>query len=632
MLTPELQKKIDEKWNACWPLSTLRPIAILDLISYLFFYKKISEHILISINSEKTSNPLSVIPKEKELIAWSTFETLDEQNMHAVFSCENGIIDLVKKYYRNSAYELFLKGNLLLVPTPKLLFNATGIIKLIEESDEDTKGSISEYLLNKADVNGQNGQAYLPEYLVEIMISIIEPDQKDWMLDPSAGNASLLVNSIKYISKRNTDFSKNLISNFDSGRFLGIESDPTNLRIAGMNMILHGVHNPELKLLNNSSLISSVTTEQTTAFVANLVFSAIENKTGADGTLVRDTTRREIFHLNFILKNSKPGTRAVIIIPDVILYNMGAEIIAVRQEMVDNFKLEGIISVSDRTEARFLGTSILIFSKEIAAITDKVWFYKMESKKSNKGNASIENDHSNNTIIASDQTDETKKIIQQFRSSGSKRENKNPEFFYIDAADIRSRNYNLSYNEYILFLNQEIKEPMLETNSVEKRIAINQVKNQPLFPAAEKIILPKKSNAKKIIVISILSIIIIGSGFLSYWVFYLKKDFPFIEKHAVIATKTKDSTISSPKKNTKNTIQLPDSSNITSTKYVVVNRAYFYSTPDSNSRRDIYINQYSNTILTPTDQKNGFVYVVYVNKHGESTKGWINKKDLRPSE
>ncbi|MEO9070075.1 MAG: N-6 DNA methylase [Ginsengibacter sp.] len=631
MLTSELRKNIDEKWNACWPLSTLRPIAILDLISFLFFFKKISGHILVSENSENKLNSDFANPKEKQLITWTTFKTLDEQSMHAVFSGENGVLDLVKKYHKHSTYEVFLRGNLLLSPTQKLLFNATGIIKLMEGTDDNTKGSIFEYLLNKTEVIGQNGQAFLPGYLSDLMISIIQPQEKDWILDSSAANGNLLVNSLKYISNKNPEFSRNLINNFGSARFVGIESDLTNIRICGMNMLLNGIPNPELKVLNSSPPLNSITTEQPTAFVANLVFTTADNKSGSEGTSVREAIRKETFHLNFILKNSKPGTRAVVIVPDVFLYNIGTEIIKLRQEIIDNFRLEGVISVNDKNAPQFLGTSIIIFSKENTS-TDKVWFYKIESKeKSNQENENPESSGNNKTKDISEQLDTLKDIIKQFRNRDIRTEKKNQDFFYITAEDIRSRNYNLSYNEYILFLNQEIKVTNSETNPIEKRIGLNQIKNQTLFPAAEKIPLAKKSHAKKIIIISILSIIIIGGGFLSYWIFYLKKDFPFFNKPASIAIKPKDSIIFPSKNKTKITIPLRDSTDITPIKYVVNTKAYFYSSPDSNSIRNIYINRYSNTILIPTDEKNGFVYVVYNNKRGESTKGWLNKKDLRPA-
>ncbi|HET7118745.1 MAG TPA: N-6 DNA methylase, partial [Hanamia sp.] len=581
--------------------------------------------------------------QEKELVTWSNFKKLDEQNMHLLFTSENGVIDLVKKYHRNSAYEIFLKGNLLLNPTPKLLFNAVGIIRLIEDNDEGTKRSIFEYLLNKTEVTGQNGQVFPPEYLVELMISIIQPNEKDWMLDLSAGNGSLLVKSIKYISKINPEYSGNRINNFDPNRFVGIESDFTNLRIGGMNMILHGITNPELKPLNASSPLSSITTEQPTVFVANLVFGTGENKTGAEGNLVRDATRKEIFNLNFILKNSKPGTRAVVIVPDSILYNIGPEIMAARQEIIDNFKLEAVISINDKTDLRFFGTSILIFSKEVSTITDKVWFYEMENReKRSKENADSKNGLTNNAKDTSEQVIETHDIIRQFRNRDSREGNKFHDFFHINADVIRSRNYNLSYNEYILFMNKGIPDNSLESGSIEKRIGINKIKNQHLFPAAEKISVPKKSYAKRIIIISIISILIIGGGYWAYLFFDLNKFFITPKSSTAASVKKIDSATDSTVGNT-SSLSTPDSiinadnnkegnrsENVTNIKYtVVIPKAYFYSSPDSNSRRDLYINNLVHATLTPEKEQNGFVYVVYINSKGQSTRGWLNKKDLK---
>lgn len=625
MLTSELQKNIDEKWNACWPLSTLRPIAILDLISYLFFFKKISGHILVSENAESKPNSAFATSKEKELITWSNFKTQEGQDMHLLFTSENGIIDLIKKYHRNSSYELFLKGNLLLNPTPKLLFNTVGIIRLIEDNDKDTKKSIFEYLLDKAEVTGLNGQVFPPEYLVELIVSIIQPNEKDWMLDLSAGNGSLLAKSIKYISKNNPEYSENLKNNFYTNRFVGIESDLTNLRIAGMNMILHGIHNPELKPLNASLPLSSITTEQPTVFVSNLVFATGENKAGAEGNSVKDTTRKEIFNLNFILKNSKPGTRSVVIVSDFILYNIAPEIIALRQEIINNFKLEAVISINDKTDLRFLGTSILVFSKEVSTTTDKVWFYEMQNReKSDKEN--------------SEQAIETLDIIKQFRNRDSREGNKFHDFFFINVDDIISRNYNLSYNEYILFMNKGIPDHSLQSDSIEKRIGINKIKNQHLFPAAEKIPAPKKNYAKRIIIASIILIAIIGGGYWAYQFFDLNKFFITAKSSTAASVKKIDSAMNDTsslsttgnKINANNNREGNESEDITNIKFtVVIPKAYFYSDPNPNSRRDLYINNLVHATLVPEKEQNGFVYVVYVNSKGQSTRGWLNKKDLK---
>jgi len=56
--------------------------------------------------------------------------------------------------------------------------------------------------------------------------------------------------------------------------------------------------------------------------------------------------------------------------------------------------------------------------------------------------------------------------------------------------------------------------------------------------------------------------------------------------------------------------------------------AYFYSRPDEASKRDAYINVWNNARLKAIDDKNGFIYVVYTNDKGQTSKGWLRKKDL----
>jgi len=622
MLTSELKKKIDEKWDSCWPLSKLRPIVILDLISYLFFYVKISGYILASENAENRPSAASLNSNEKEQKTWSKFKNLDEQSMHLLFTGENGIIDLIKKYSKNSDYAVFLKGNLLIAPTPKLLSNSVGIIKIIEEEEENenTKAEIFEYLLDKSELNGPyNSQAYLPIKLSEVIVSIIQPNAEDLIFDPSIGNGNLLVKSALFISRKNGS-----INYMDSRRFTGVESDGTNLRIGAMNMILHGIHNPEIKPLDVLLPSNLPTNQLPTVIMANLIFSLSENKMSVEGASIRETTRKEIFHLNFIFKNTAPGTRIAVIVPDIILYNNGAEFLDIRKEIVDNYKIDAVISLDDKNSSQFYGTSILVFSKDPTVITYKVWFYKMEFNK-------------NNQEVGSNQPDEFAVILNHFNNKESRGENKTGQGFYMDANDIRSKNYSLHYNEYYLFLAREKNNHSDEVEVVVKRVPNNNFKNQLFFPKAEKKAVPKKSHAKKIIIISILSIVIIGAGYWSYFYFNLNKYFITPKKPAaVIIIKNgtaNDSTAlanSGSVINTSNNKEGNRGDSITNIKYTVVTpKAYFYYSPDTNSRRNLFIINLVHATLTPIKEQNGFVYVVYVNKRGESTKGWLNIKDLK---
>src|SRR4029079_5285384 len=115
MLRTELRTNIDKKWEACWPTNTLRPLVLLDLISYLLFIKKLEEKELLGgIHARPTRDNLKYI-KEKTELSWSRFKDLDPQGMHELFTKEKGIPELIADYGNaNLMYSLFVKEPLLL--------------------------------------------------------------------------------------------------------------------------------------------------------------------------------------------------------------------------------------------------------------------------------------------------------------------------------------------------------------------------------------------------------------------------------------------------------------------------------------------------------------------------------------
>ncbi len=652
MLTPELKKHIDEKWDGCWPLSLLKPVAIPDLISYLFFLKKISEN--HPDNKISVKSPDNGLFHSTEELERGIINEMEPESMQTLFTSEKGSIDLVRNYSMSLAFGAFVKGGLLVAPTQKLLANAVDIMKMIEDETADKKGELFEYLLNKTELNGPNGQAYLPRCLVDLIISIIQPCEKDLILDPSVGDGSLLVASAKYIACKNP-----ALKDPDPRKLVGIESDLTSLRIAGMNMILHGINNPELKSADTLSGLGSVTIEQPTVIIANLIFAGGESRMIVEGSSIKDVTRQEILYLKFIIKNAAPGSRVAVIVPDMILYNNATEFTAIRKEIMDRFKVEAVISLNDKATPQFFGTSIIVFYKKTPAIADKVWFYKIGQFKETGNNETLPADDGppNDIDDLNKQHDELTEVLNHFKNKDHIDEVKDPDSFYIDASVIRARNCSLSYNEYNLFKDQEKGIHLSETTVDEKKVAIKNLKKQPHFPAAEKLPEPKKNRLKKVIMISRVSILVTGIGFGAYWFLYLQKEHIIPQKrdYLTVSVVHNDTPIASSDTNSniapiapittiasitpatiskKDTNQISDvkkaAKKVVSTFTVEADRAYFYRAPDTTTRREVYINNLVHAVLTPRKERNGFIYVVYTNKLGENTSGWLDKNDLRP--
>lgn len=63
-------------------------------------------------------------------------------------------------------------------------------------------------------------------------------------------------------------------------------------------------------------------------------------------------------------------------------------------------------------------------------------------------------------------------------------------------------------------------------------------------------------------------------------------------------------------------------------RYKVRNKAFFHDEPDADTKRAAFIIHWNNAVLKPLDEKNGFIYVVFTNHLGQTSKGWLLKDDL----
>jgi type I restriction enzyme M protein len=445
MLRTELRMNIDKKWEACWPTNTLRPLVLLDLISYLLFIKKLEEKQLpAGIHTQPIRNNLNY-SKEKTELSWSRFKDLDPQGMHGLFTKEKGIPELMTDYGNaNLMYSLFVKEPLLLAPTARLLANIVDIIKIMEAEDINIRASIFEYLLNKGEMVGQNGQVNAPDYIAKLIVALMQPAPEDVIGDPSAGNGSFLVNSVVYITSKNVASESNLKNDAVANIYKGIECDPIQLRIGAMNMILHGIEDPQLECLNVFSKANFSLREQPTLILSNLFFKDAENKMAVgENSLQMDTKRPEIHFLTLILKNLKSGGRVAIIIREIILYSNITEIKTIRRQVIDDHKLEAVISLSAKAGSLFSGACILIFTKPESVVTDKVWFYKMEApdKGINKKGTDVTIPDTIDKPYFTGLNNDVADVLNRWELRDRKFvEEETEKSFYVSVADIKNNN------------------------------------------------------------------------------------------------------------------------------------------------------------------------------------------------
>ena len=105
----------------------------------------------------------------------------------------------------------------------------------LEHADGDVFGRIYEYFLTRfaGDKAHDGGEFFTPPSLVQTIVNVIEPKQGK-IIDPACGSGGMFVQSAHFIDRMKEDPSKRVT-------FYGMEKNPNTIRLAKMNLAVHGL-------------------------------------------------------------------------------------------------------------------------------------------------------------------------------------------------------------------------------------------------------------------------------------------------------------------------------------------------------------------------------------------------------
>lgn len=444
MITGELKSKVDKIWETFWTGGITNPLEVIEQFTYLLFIKNLDE-----IETRKESEALllgfpyiGMFPANRQALRWSRFKNEEATQMYQTVATE--VFPFIKSLHANqdSAYTKYMGDAIFKIPTPQMLTKLVDMIDVLPLTP-DTKGDLYEYLLSKVATAGTNGQFRTPRHIIDMMVKLMKPTPSDVIVDPAAGSAGFLVSAQQYLRDNHADLFHNqgLKEHFNNDMFYGFDMDRTMLRIGAMNMMLHGVDNPNIEY--KDSLSEQNKDEDTyTLILANPPFkgSLDYEAVSADLLKVTKTKKTELLFLSLFLRILKTGGRCASIVPDGVLFGSSKAHKDIRKEIVENHKLEAVISLPSGVFKPYAGvsTAILIFTKTTVGGTDHVWFYDMKAD-------GYSLDDKRQPISENDIPD----IIERFNNLESeKTRQKTDQSFFVSVDEIRETGYDLSINKY----------------------------------------------------------------------------------------------------------------------------------------------------------------------------------------
>lgn len=491
-----LASKVRLLWNNFWSGGISNPLAAIEQINYLLFMKRMDELDLKNKadaeftkekyiskfagtythpDSRNVKNEKDKLKIEKEKLRWSYIKHMPSEERLA--HVNRWVFPFLKDLNgEESNFTHHMKNAVFIISKPSLLTEAMNIIDEIfveierdanegGQAFQDIQGDVYEMLLSEIASAGKNGQFRTPRHIIKLVSELIGPKLGDKICDPACGSGGFLLGAYQYIvtqldkgkenKKLDEDgFVRNSVSGVMTEKvktilndsLYGYDIDTTMVRLGLMNLMMHGLDNPNI---DYKDTLSKSFEEQGmyNVVLANPPFTGSIDKGDINENLKLGTTKTELLFIEKIFNLLKMGGTAGVIIPQGVLFGTANAFVDARKLLIENSELKAVISLPSGVFKPYAGvsTAILLFTK--GSETKNVWFYDMESD-----GYSLDDKR-----VKLEGYGDLQDIVSKFKCRDPKKDiDREQKHFYVPKQEIVDEKYDLSFSKYKKDIHEEV--------------------------------------------------------------------------------------------------------------------------------------------------------------------------------
>lgn len=493
MITGELKNKIDKLWLEFWQGGIANPLTVIEQITFLMFSR------LLDINETRDEKRQKHTGKQfrhrfnerQQHLRWSRF--VHEGDPDKLLTLMR---DEVFRHFREHTSDIrfgdYMKDARLVIEKPALLMKAVQMINVLPLEAGDTKGDLYEYLLSKLTTAGINGQFRTPRHIIKLMVRMLDPKPDEIVADPACGTAGFLVSVMEHMletysseegairetitgadgkKQQAITYTGDLLDqeqwqHIKTQMFHGFDFDNTMLRIAAMNLYMHGAEDPDIHYQDtlSQSFAERYPEKEKDAFdviLANPPFKGSLDEDAITPSILRmvKTKKTELLFVAQILRMLKIGGRSATIVPQGVLFGSSNAHQAVRALLIEDNQLEAVINLPSGVFKPYAGvaTAILIFTK--GGRTDHVWFYDLQDdgySLDDKRDSLYHDNQGQPVNFAGDLPRVLEAWRQRDKAVAATDENdRTAPSFWVSQQEIVGKKYDLSINQYKDFTHVE---------------------------------------------------------------------------------------------------------------------------------------------------------------------------------
>ncbi len=451
-MNPKLRRKLDHITDILWAGGVTNPVTYIEQISYLIYLKMLDEEETERELKTKLTggNGARLFPGQAQDYRWQNWRFFSGPKLRdfvrdQVFPyMANSLVKdapHVAEYFRDAVLE---------ITDPNVLKEVISELDDLNfrRMGPDEKGDIFEYLLTHLGQAALNGQFRTPRQIRTLMVDMLEPDLGDTIFDPACGTAGFLIDCVEYILARYSedvteipiygeewlwekyvvehpeaaqqtdnngnavvpaDFLEQLkkqIPNLQTYRkgkgekipdwnllersLFGYDVSRQIMRIATMNMVLHGVPQAKIKRANSLSELGGLSEDDLRrkykVILSNPPFAGVIPRESIRKDFPTNSKKSELLFLSLMMQALAPGGRCAVVVPEGLLFGSTKAHIELRRKLMHDFQLLAVVSLPAGAFKPYAGvkTGILIFRRPRSSAkkkmnTGQVWFYEIEN-------------------------------------------------------------------------------------------------------------------------------------------------------------------------------------------------------------------------------------------------------------
>lgn len=433
-MNQDLRRTLTRMTDVLWAGGVTNPVTYIEQISYLIYLKLLDEEennreLQVRLTGKSPNgNGRLLFAKQAERYRWSKWRFKSGADLRdfvrdEVFPYMASLVKeepQIAEYFRDAVLEIV---------DPNVLKHVVDEIDGIEfaKLGTDVKGDIFEFLLTHLGQSALNGQFRTPRQIRTMMVEMVDPDLGDTIFDPAAGTGGFLIDAVEYILAKYSGephevpiygedwlesrgqtlaeareqipslqtYRKGAGEKIPDWKILersiyGVDVSRQMMRIAMMNLVLHGIRHAGVKRANTLSDMGGLTEDDLArrykVILSNPPFAGVLPKESIRKDLPTNSKKSELLFLGVMMEALAPGGRCAVVVPEGLLFGSTSAHVELRRKLVEDYDLLAVVSLPAGVFKPYAGvkTGVLVFRRPEESAKDKkrqgkVWFYEIRN-------------------------------------------------------------------------------------------------------------------------------------------------------------------------------------------------------------------------------------------------------------